>query len=64
MSWRHPAVRAVALLVTAASIALMFFPERVGLPLLRMPLWAQFIVGTLVVVAPLLELLARFLPPH
>lgn len=62
MTWRHPAIRIVALGVTAASIALMFFPQVVGLPLLQLPLWAQFIVGTLVVVAPALELLARFLP--
>ncbi|MFZ5442515.1 MAG: hypothetical protein ACOZQL_21070 [Myxococcota bacterium] len=62
MSWRHPVVRGFALLITAASIALMFFPEVVGLPLLRFPLWAQFVVGTLVVLAPILELLARFLP--
>jgi hypothetical protein len=60
--WRHPAVRAVALLITLGTIALMFFPERIGLPLLKFPLWAQFIVGVLVVVAPMLELLARFLP--
>lgn len=60
--WRHPVVRAVALLITLGTLALMFFPERVGLPLLKFPLWAQFIVGVLVVVAPMLELLARFLP--
>ncbi len=62
MSWRHPLVRGLALVVTVASIALMFFPKVVGLPLLQLPLWAQFLVGTLVVVAPALELLARFLP--
>ena len=62
MNWRHPVVRAIALAVTLASIALMFFPEAIGMPLLRLPLWAQFIVGVLVVVAPLLELLARFFP--
>lgn len=62
MSWRHPAIRTAALLVTVASIALMFFPQVIGFPLLRLPLWGQFFIGTLVVVAPLLELLARFLP--
>lgn len=48
--------------MTVASIALMFFPQVIGFPLLRLPLWGQFFIGTLVVVAPLLELLARFLP--
>ena len=62
VSWRHPFVRAIALVVTLASIALMFFPKMMGLPLLELPLWAQFIIGTLVVVAPALEILARFLP--
>lgn len=60
--WRHPVVRGAAFAVTFASIMLMFFPQRVGLPLLQLPLWAQFAVGLVVVVAPLLELLARFLP--
>lgn len=62
MTWRHPLVRGAALTVTALSVALMFFPERVGLPILKLPLGAQFVLGLLVVVAPLLELLARFVP--
>ena len=62
MNWRHPAVRGVALAITLASIALLFFPEAIGLPLIRLPLWAQFLVGVLVVVAPFVELLARFFP--
>lgn len=62
MSWRHPAVRITAGLVTLATIALMFFPDRLGLPLLKLPLLAQLLLGLVVVIAPAIELLARFLP--
>jgi hypothetical protein len=60
--WRHPVVRGLALLLTGASIALFFLPDQLGLPLLKLPLWAQFLVAIPVVLAPLLEIAARFLP--
>ena len=60
--WRHPVVRAVAMLVTVASVALLFLPKQIAGPLVKLPLWAQFPIGVLVIVSPLLELLARFFP--
>jgi hypothetical protein len=60
--WRHPVVRACAAAVDLVFLGLLVFPEKVGLPLTKLPLGAQFLVGVLVVVAPMLELLARVIP--
>jgi hypothetical protein len=56
--WRS-VLRASALLVTLLSIVAMLFPDVVGGPLLRMGLAGQFLVGTVLVGALAVEILAR-----
>ena len=56
--WRR-ALRVTALLITFLSIGGMFFPDAVGVSLLRMGLAGQFAVGTVLVGALAVEILAR-----
>lgn len=57
-TWQR-ALRGVALLVTLGSIAGMLAPDRVGGSFLSLGLGAQFAVGTVLVAALVVEILAR-----